>query len=218
MKRKSLAAASSLDLEFEGGLSAQATAHAGVSVLVELLRCCGVLAVADRVLPAKKNPKGLSHGQMVESVVVLSALGGECMDDMEILRRDLGLQAILGYEPPAPSTLRSWLEQFHDEAALTARPLQGAFIPAETPRLDALRTVLNHTVRSYQSALGADRLVTIDVDAHIVESSKAQALCTYLGPRGYQPLLAVWVETGLILAEQFRDGNVPASVGIADLG
>jgi hypothetical protein len=217
MKRKSLVAASSLDLEFEGGLTEQATAHAGVAVLLDVIRRSGVLAVADRALPAKKNPKGLSHGQMVESIIVLAALGGECMDDMEILRSDLGLRAMLGYEPPAPSTLRSWLESFHDEAALAARPLQGAFIPSETPRLEALRTVMDHAIRSYVSAIGADHLVTIDVDAHIVESSKVQALPTYLGPRGYQPLLAVWVETGLILAEQFRDGNVPASVGIADL-
>lgn len=217
MKRKSLVAASSLDLEFEGGLTEQATAHAGVAVLVEVLRSSGVLAMADRALPAKRNPKGLSHGQMVECIIVLCALGGECMDDMEILRRDLGLRAILGYEPPAPSTLRSWLESFHDEEALAARPLQGAFIPAETPRLEGLRTVLNHSVRSYVSAMGADRLITIDVDAHLVESSKRQALPTYEGYRGYQPLLAVWMETGLVLAEQFRDGNVPASVGIADL-
>lgn len=217
MKRKTLAAASTLDLEFEGGLSEKATAHAGVAVLVETLRISGVLAKAEKVLPAKKNPKGLSHGQMIESVVVLSALGGECMDDMEILRRDQGLTAMLGYEPPAPSTLRSWLESFHDEAALAARPMQGAFIPSETPRLEALRTVLTHSVRTFVSAMGADRLVTIDVDAHLVESNKRQALPTYEGYRGYQPLIAVWVETGLILAEQFRDGNVPASVGIAQL-
>ena len=82
MKRKSLVAASSLDLEFEGGLTEQATAHAGVAVLLDVIRRSGVLAVADRALPAKKNPKGLSHGQMVESIIVLAALGGECMDDM----------------------------------------------------------------------------------------------------------------------------------------
>jgi hypothetical protein len=29
---------------------------------------------------------------------------------------------------------------------------------------------------------------------------------------GYQPLLAVWAETGLVLADQFRDGNVPAQM------
>src|ERR1017187_5948393 len=30
--------------------------------------------------------------------------------------------------------------------------------------------------------------------------------------RGYQPMLAVWAETGLVLADQFRDGNVPAQM------
>lgn len=217
MKRKSLLAASTVGLEFEGGLSKRATAHAGIAILLEVIRRSGLLAVADRVLPAKKNPKGLSHGQMLEAVIVLSALGGDCMDDMEVLRRDLGLGAILGYEPPAPSTLRSWLESFHDEAALACRPLQGAFIPAETPRLEALRTVLNHTIRSYVATMAPGRQVTLDVDAHLVESSKREALRTYEGYRGYQPLVVVWAETGLILAEQFRNGNVPASVGIADL-
>jgi hypothetical protein len=59
--------------------------------------------------------------------------------------------------------------------------------------------------------------VTLDVDAHLVESSKASALPTYEGYRGYQPLLVEWAETGLVLADQFRDGNVPASQRIQEL-
>ena len=59
--------------------------------------------------------------------------------------------------------------------------------------------------------------VTLDVDAHLVESSKRSALPTYEGYRGYQPLLVQWAETGLVLADEFRDGNVPAAVGIRGL-
>ncbi len=59
--------------------------------------------------------------------------------------------------------------------------------------------------------------VTLDVDAHRVESSKRSALPTYEGYRGYQPLLVQWAETGLVLADEFRDGNVPAAVGIRAL-
>jgi hypothetical protein len=55
------------------------------------------------------------------------------------------------------------------------------------------------------------------VDAHLVESAKTEALMTYEGFRGYQPLVVTCAETGLILADQFRDGNVPASRGIAEL-
>ena len=217
MKRKEKFAPSGVEVEFVGGLREEVTAHAGIAVLVEVLRRSGLLAVADRVLPAKKNPKGLSQGQMVESVVVHAALGGECMDDMQVLRRDLGLAAILGYEMPAPSTLRSWLEQYHDETALDGRPQQGSFIPQESGPLAGLAAIGAQVVRSYVAAMGPPRQVTLDVDAHLVESAKREALLTYEGYRGFQPLLVVWAETGLIVADQFRDGNVPASVGIADL-
>ena len=57
----------------------------------------------------------------------------------------------------------------------------------------------------------------MDVDAHLVESSKREALMTYEGFRGYQPLIVTWAETELVLADQFRDGNVPAGKGIAEL-
>lgn len=50
-----------------------------------------------------------------------------------------------------------------------------------------------------------------------MEASKRSALPTYEGYRGYQPLLVQWAETGLVLADEFRDGNVPASVGIREL-
>ena len=39
-----------------------------------------------------------------ESFVLLSALGGECLEDMKQLRSDKGLGAILAYVPPAPET------------------------------------------------------------------------------------------------------------------
>ena len=90
---------------------------------------------------------------MVEAVIVLVPWAASAWTTWRSCAATWGWQAILGYELPAPSTLRSWLESFHDEAALAGRPAAGAFIPAETPRLEALRTVLNHTVRSYVAAM-----------------------------------------------------------------
>jgi hypothetical protein len=54
------------------------------------------------------------------------------------------------------------------------------------------------------------RIATVDQDATIIESRKQEALRTYEGERGYQPMLAVWAETNVVLADEFRDGNVPA--------
>jgi hypothetical protein len=77
--------------------------------------------------------------------------------------------------------------------------------------------VVQRTVRAYVAAVDPGPEVTLDVDAHLVESSKREALPTYEGFRGYQPLLVEWAEAGLVLADEFRDGNVPASVGIRRL-
>lgn len=215
--KKGKESAKSLEIEFEDGLREEVTAHAGVSLLVETARRSGVIGAADRSLPAKKNPKGLSQGQMVESLVVLSALGGECPDDLQKLRQDQGLAVMVGYELPAPPTVRGWLELCHDDEALLERPKQGSFIPQESTRLAGLREVVRQSVRAYVAAVKPGRQVTLDVDAHLVESSKREALPTYEGFRGYQPLLVTWAETELILADQFRDGNVPAGMGIGEL-
>jgi hypothetical protein len=53
---------------------------------------------------------------------------------------------------------------------------------------------------------------TIDLDATIIESWKHQAQVTYQGVSGYQPMLAWWAEMDLALADEFRDGNVPAQM------
>ena len=200
-----------LDIDFAGGLTREVTAHAGVGLLVELGRRSGVMAAAAKYLPAKKSAKGLGQDQMVEAFVLLSALGGDCLDDFEGLRRDYGLAAMLGYHLPAAATARQWLDQFHDASALAERPEQGSFIPRESDRLAGLRAVLRHCLLSYMVSQRPGPELTLDVDAHLVETAKETALPTYAGYRGYQPLLVSWAETGLMLADEFRDGNVPAS-------
>lgn len=68
----------SLGVTITGGLAEVVIPWAGAALLVELYRRAGIGAVADRALPRKKSAKGLRQGQMVESFVLLSALGGDC--------------------------------------------------------------------------------------------------------------------------------------------
>ena len=51
----------------------------------------------------------------------------------------------------------------------------------------------------------------MDVDASVVYSEKKSCLGTYRGGTGYQPIQAIWSEKQIVVAEEFRDGNVPAS-------
>ena len=229
---------SNLDIGYVGGLKEESTAFAGAGLLVELYRESGVSGVAERALPQKRSPKGLRQCQMLEAFILLSALGGECLDDMKRLREDEGLAALLGCTPPAPETARQWLDRFHDDELMSERPVQGSFLPAETTGLAGLREVNKRVIEAYVEAVkpkhvpsadpsfhsgqdsgralsGAEgKEVTLDVDAHLVETSKANALYCYEGHKAYQPMEVEWAETGLLLSDEFREGNVPASKDI----
>lgn len=207
--------------DYEGGLTEEVTPWAGAGLLVELFRRVGVGAAVEQVVPAKKSPKGLRPGEMVESFVVLSALGGDCVDDFASLRQDAGLQAILGYQLPAPPTARQTLDQAH-EAELVMRAREEAeqagflsYIPAESTYLRGLKEGSRRVVHSYVRAVNPSYEVTFDVDAHIAESAKQSALRCYDGRWGFQPIIVNWAETNLVLIDEFRDGNVPAGKGMA---
>jgi hypothetical protein len=77
--------------------------------------------------------------------------------------------------------------------------------------LQGLGKVNRDLVREVGGRCEDQRIATIDQDATIIGSRKQEALRTYEGERGYQPMLAVWAEMNLVLADEFRDGNVPAA-------
>ncbi|MFN0071672.1 MAG: hypothetical protein ACKVVP_09330 [Chloroflexota bacterium] len=140
--------ANALDIDLRGGLTDAVTPHAGSALLIDLGRRSGVIPAAEKHLPRKTSTKGLRPGELVESFVLLTALGGDCLDDFDGLRRDRGLAALLGYDLPAASTARQWLDRFHDPDALADRPQQGSFIPPESAGLAGLRAVVQHTART----------------------------------------------------------------------
>jgi hypothetical protein len=207
MKKKS-----ALGLAMTGGLEVVMTPWAGVVPLIEAMRKTEVTSKADKVLPLKRSSKGLTSGQMLECFVLLSTLGGECLEDMERLRRDKALAQMLGYAIPAPETARQWLDRFHDEEAMKGRPLQGSFLPPESGPLAGLKEVNRHVVRAYVQNVKVSQRVTLDIDAHLVETDKAGAQPCYEGFKSFQPIAVCWAETGLVLADEFREGNVPASM------
>lgn len=226
-----------LGVRVTGGLEGMMTAWAGISPMIMLERKCGLVELGDRVLPVKESSRGLRSGQMLECFALLSAMGGECYDDMEQLRGDAGLAAMLGYTPPAAETARQWLDKFHDESLMVGRPLQGSFLPPESKYLSGLEEVNRKVIRSYVEAVlpptwktpesqwvssgvgqpGKDGKpipwVTLDIDAHLVETHKEGSRPCYDGYTAFQPMVVTWAETGLILVDEFREGNVPASVG-----
>jgi hypothetical protein len=211
-----------LDIDgFTGGMTEEVTPWAGVGLFLELYRHLQIGALAEQTLPVKKSEKGLRHGEMTEAFLLMSALGGENLDDFGNLRRDEGLRAILGYQLPAPETARQWLKKAHEEPLIKVAKEKAeqlgflSYIPAESVYLQGFNKGNRRVIAAYATTVKPSAEVTLDVDAHLVESAKQSAFKTYEGYDGYQPMIVTWAETNLVLRDEFRDGNVPAEKDIA---
>jgi hypothetical protein len=193
------------------------TAYAGIPLCVRAARSLGIPSSVKRYLQVKQRQRGFDEATCVESFLILNALGGECLDDFERLREDQGLTEMLGHALPSPGAARDFLNAFHEQERIeeAQRELpagQVSYIPSESAPLRALAQVNQDLVQEIGRRCGDQKIATVDVDATVIESFKREAKATYEGGQGYQPLLALWAEMDLALADEFRDGNVPAHV------
>jgi hypothetical protein len=192
------------------------TAYAGLPLFVRSWRSLAGPASVKRHLAVKQRDRGFDEATYIESFLILNALGGNCLEDFERLREDAGLREMLGHEVPSAEAARKFLYQFHDEQAIerAQRELpvgQVSYIPEESARLRALAQVNREVVQEIGRRCPDQRIATVDLDATVIESWKREAQKTYQGGSGYQPLLALWAEMDLGLADEFRDGNVPVT-------
>ena len=192
----------------EPGRQDDVTARAGLTLVAEAVRAVGLDAAVKQHLELRERRSGYSEAEKVEAIVLLQSAGGECIEDIRMLSADLGFERMLGRELPSPDALHKFLASFHDPKKLAGRPADGAFIPEESDALRALAKVNTAVVRAAATSTRA----TLDLDATIIESHKREALWHYKKGRGYQPTLVLWAEEQLVLADEFRDGNVPAGM------
>ncbi len=191
------------------------TVFGGIPLVVQTFRSLGLPKSVLEQVQVRERERGYDEASLVESFVILNAAGGECVDDFQRLRGDPGLAEMVGHELPSPSAALQFLYAFHEqekieEAKQQRLPDEIAYIPQETKPLEGLGRVNCDLVQRVGQRVADQRIATVDQDATIIESRNKEALPTYEGPRGYQPMLAVWAEMELVLADQFRDGNVPA--------
>lgn len=188
------------------------TAFAGLTLVSETMLALGLDEVVREHLQLRERQRGYDEFDKLHALVLVQAAGGDCVEDVRILARDAGLARLLARPLPSPDALHDFLGAFHDEAQFAGRPAAGvAWIPDENAALGVLAAVNTALVqRAVRRTPG--RQATMDLDATIIESHKRDALPHYKGGRGYQPTAVVWAEQDLVLADQYRDGNVPAGM------
>jgi hypothetical protein len=171
-----------------GETDAAVTSFPGVVPLANLAQRLGLWKDLDALLPPKERNRGLSNSASVFDLMCIPLSGAERIDDLAQLRADAGLERLLGRKPMAPSTAHDFLRRIRYDG------------------LDALGHVRRRTLRRVAKRTGTTS-ATLDCDASLFASSGKNARMSYKGERGYMPMLAFWEELGMVVHDDFRNGN-----------
>jgi hypothetical protein len=173
--------------------------NGGLHVAALLAQKLGVAELVDEHVTLTGEGAGNS-GAKALTVIGSALVGGDCIDDVNVLRA--GATGELFDQVKAPSTVGTWLR---------------LFIWAAVRQLDRVtRELLG---RAWAAGLGPDldADLTIDIDSTVVETyglkKQGGAKFSYLGVRGYHPLIASLAQTGELLHARLRGGNAASGRG-----
>ena len=176
----------------------QLTSHAGLVLVRELIGRLGVGELLDRVT-VKKRSRGYSPAQAILGLCETLIAGGECLDDVAVLRGDSAQELLRGYGLPEATTLGRFLRRF------------------SLGHLGQLNRALDELFARLHPLL--DRgTVTLDLDATYIEhhgpvGSRQGTRGTYKGKVCWHPLCCFVGETGEWLHAKLRNGHAAASTG-----
>jgi hypothetical protein len=212
------------------GSGAGMTALGGLPLYLDLGKVMGLTQSIRRHVKMREKGQGWTDVQMITALVLLNLAGGEHVEDLGVLEGDEGFCGLLrrvelaGMKRkqrremerrwrkekertvPSASAVFRYLAGFHEDVV---RERGKAIIPRANEHLAGLQRVNGDMVGSLQKH-HSEKTATLDMDATLIETQKAEALYCYKHYKAYQPLNTYWAEAGVVLHSEFRDGNVPA--------
>jgi len=172
------------------------TAHAGLALLGEFAVGLGLVEAVDKGLPAPGSGAGYRASEHVLPLVLMLNGGGRSLEDLRQIRDDEGLREVLELERmPSTDATGDWLRR-----------------GGVSSGLEGLGAVQRRVLKR---ALKADGIkgYTLDMDATGIEAEKQSALMTYKGYTGYMPMVGHLAENGLVVGDEFREGNESPGAG-----
>ncbi len=178
-------------LSFKLGITEEKlTAHAGLAIFGEFVHATGILAEANKALRGPGSGAGYMPSEYVEPLMLMLQGGGRTLEDLRVIRNDAALCELLGIqEIPSSDAVGDWLRRQGSGEGLSGLGV--------IRQLIVRRTLNRDTIADY----------TLDIDATQIVAEKETARLTYKGERGYMPIVGHLAENGLIIGEEFRQGN-----------
>lgn len=193
------------------------TSHAGLPLALSAFSRLGLDRTAREHLQLKQRDyQGPSDAEWAAVATMVHVAGGSSPAELDHLKEEPGLRRVWPLlDRVSARSLRDHLARFDDPSEPQAE--QGkARIEPESPGLVGLGKLRDKLVAEVQRRRPVRR-ATLELDAYVIDSWKRAALFHYEGSKGYQPTVVYWGEQRLIVCDQLRDGNVPASLEVTPL-
>ncbi len=175
------------------------TSHAGLALLGEFAVGLNVLPLVNRYVPKPGSGSGYQPSEYVFPLILMLNGGGRSLEDIRQIRADEGLREILPLKRiPSSDAFGDWLR---------SRGANGGLSGLEKVNRNLLKRAMKKDVIKHY---------TLDIDATGIQAEKKTAKMTYKGFPGYMPIVGHLAENGLVVGDEFRDGNVsPATRNLA---
>lgn len=166
------------------------TARSGLVLYAEFMRAMGVESLIDRHMPKPGSGRGFEAITYIKPLSMALYGGGETIEDVREIRQDDSLREVIELdEIPSSSAIGDWFKRMGE---------RGGIEGMEKVNDGITNKVLNKDDREGYSLI---------VDPTMIESHKREAQMSYLGFKGYRPVVATLKEIGLAIAYEFKEGN-----------
>jgi hypothetical protein len=166
------------------------TAHAGLALIGEFAIGLRLLKSVDSYLPKPKSGVGYKPSEYIFPLILMLNGGGRSLEDIRQIRADEALKEMLPLKRiPSTDAMGDWLRRIGEHGGLIG--------------LEKLNRTIIKRAMKYDSLTG----YTLDIDATGIEAEKQSAKMTYKGFTGYMPIVGHIAENGLIIGDEFREGN-----------
>ena len=167
------------------------TANAGLALFGEFVRGLGFCRWLRQEMPKPGSRRGYEAGAYVTPLVLMLTGGGRCLEDLRTLKGDTALASLLKQDDlPSTDAFGDWLRRTGAGGGLSG--------------LDRINQRVVAT-RIRQTGITAH---TLDGDASQIVAEKEAAQFTYKGEQGYMPMIGHLTEAGIVIHDEFREGNI----------
>jgi len=188
---------SKAQLENELTTDEKQTGKAGLVLVNQTIRNFGIANLIDKHFPSPLTNIGYFASQKIIPATLSLLGGGNTIDDLEIIRKDVGLLSSCGMSRMCSAdTFREFL---HQETTTSGLEKSLDDIAVQIMKKDKKNTTY-----------------TLDTDWTFIPSDKDSATFSYKKEKGYGSLLSFVPELDLSLAQDFKPGNISPADGIED--